>query len=65
MMSYGDKLNLARTRLEASPVWYAHDRPTETPGTHKRILQFNFKGFAGGVPPNTETTAVKPRAGIE
>ena len=37
--------------------------------TDKRAEWFypnlQFKGFAGGVPINTETAAVKPRVGIE
>jgi hypothetical protein len=28
-------------------------------------LDLHLKGFGGGVPLNTETTAVKPRVGIE
>jgi hypothetical protein len=28
-------------------------------------LNLHLKGFGGGVPLNTETTAVKPRVGIE
>jgi hypothetical protein len=64
-MSSGDKLILATTRSKVSPVWYAHAPPAASSEARQRILQFNFKGFAGGVPSNTETTAVKPRVGIE
>jgi hypothetical protein len=63
MMSSGDKLNLAKASLDPSPVWCAHERLITSPARSKRIL--HFKGFAGGVPPNTETAAVKPRVGIE
>jgi hypothetical protein len=62
MMSSGDKLNLARTSFESSPVWCAYEGPITWPGRAKRIL--HFKGFGGGVPLNTETAAVKPRVGI-
>ena len=62
MMSSGDKLNLARTSFESSPTWCAHARPVAGPERAKRIL--HIKGFVGGVPLNTETAAVKPRAGI-
>jgi hypothetical protein len=61
MMSFGDKLNFATTSIGWSPVWCAHERLTAAPGTKKRILQ--FKGFIGGVPPNTERTTVKPWVG--
>ena len=64
-MSSGDKRNLARASFESSPVWCAHDRMTASPESAKQILHFNLKGFGGGVPQNTETAAVKPRAGIE
>jgi hypothetical protein len=63
VMSSGDKLNLARTSFESSPTWCAHEREIAPPERAKRIL--HFKGFGGGVPPNTETAAVKPRVGIE
>ena len=64
-MSFGDKLNLARTSREASPVGSAHDPKTALPRRTKRILDLQIKGFAGGVPLNIETAAVKPRVGIE
>jgi hypothetical protein len=62
VMSSGGKLNLAKTRLNASPVWCAREGSIAPPESAKRIL--HLKGFGGGVPPNTETTAVKPRVGI-
>ena len=61
MMSSGDKLNLARTSREASPVGSAHDQKL---ALLRRILNLNINGFVGGVPLNTETAAVKPRVGI-
>jgi hypothetical protein len=64
VMSSGDKLILAKTRIKSSPVWCAHTPPKASPEMRERILQFNFKGFAGGVPSNTERAAVKPRVGI-
>ena len=64
-MSSGDKLNLARTSREASPVGCAHDQKIASPRRTTRILNLHIKGFAGGVPLNTETAAVKPRVGIE
>jgi len=62
VMSSGGKLNLVKTGFESSPVWFAHVWSIAPPESAKRIL--HFKGFGGGVPPNTETTAVKPRVGI-
>ena len=62
MMSSGDKLNLARTSREASPVGSAHDQKLALP---KLILNLHIKGFGGGVPLNTERAAVKPRVGVE
>jgi len=62
MMSSGDKLNFAKTSFESSPMWCAHEREIARPEIAKRILQ--FKGFAGGVPQNTERTTVKPWVGI-
>jgi len=63
MMSPGAKLNLARKSDHAQPMGSAHRSPKRPPGRLYQILQ--LKGFAGGVPLNTETAAVKPRAGIE
>jgi hypothetical protein len=62
VMSSGDKLNFAKTSIGWSPRWCAHERAVASPEIRKRILQ--SKGFAGGVPPNTERAAVKPRVGI-
>ena len=61
MMSSGDKLNLARMSREPSPVVSAHDQKLSL---FRRILDLHVEGFAGGVPLNTETAAVKPRVGI-
>jgi len=63
MMSSGAKLNLAGTSDRAQPLGCAHGPPKRAPGRNNQILQ--LKGFGGGVPLNTETAAVKPRAGIE
>ena len=62
MMSFGDKLNLAKTSISWSPTRCACERSIAWPEATKRILK--LKGFEGGVPLNTETTAVKPRVGI-
>jgi hypothetical protein len=62
-MSSGDKLKMAKTSIGWSPRWCAHEMPIIAPEPGNRILQ--FKGFLGGVPLNTETAAVNPRAGIE
>ncbi len=63
MMSPGAKLNLARKSDHAQPMWCVHVSPRRAPKRLNQILQ--LKGFGGGVPLNTETAAVKPRAGIE
>jgi hypothetical protein len=42
---------------------YAQWSQTSAPIVFSQNLQ--SKGFGGGVPPNTETAAVKPRVGIE
>ena len=44
-MSSGDKLDLARTSFESSPVWSAHERPIASPGRAERILQFTIEGL--------------------
>ena len=44
------------------PMWCAHAERNRAPKRSDQLLQ--FKGFGGGVPLNTETTAVKPRVGI-
>jgi len=61
MMSIGTKLNLARQSDHAQPMKCAHALLGQ--GRLNEILQ--LKGFGGGVPVNTETAAVNPRAGIE
>jgi len=63
MMSVGAKLILARKSDPAQPVRCVRPSPTRAPKRLDQILQ--LKGFGGGVPLNTETTAVKPRVGIE
>ena len=45
------------------PVGSAHRERGRAPKWFETLL--HFKGFGGGVPLNTETAAVKPRAGIE
>jgi hypothetical protein len=60
-MSDGDKLNFARTSIGWSPVWCAPERSLAAAKTRK--LNLHFKGFVGGVPPNTERTTVKPWVG--
>jgi len=60
-MSTGDNMKIAKTSIGWSPTWCVHERPGATPDRAKRILQ--FKGFAGGVPLNTERTTVKPWVG--
>src|ERR1041385_3187754 len=44
------------------PVWCAHTERIRAPRRFETLLQ--FKGFAGGVPQNTERTTVKPWVGI-
>jgi len=44
------------------PVGSAHRERIHVPKRFETLLQ--FKGFAGGVPPNTERTTVKPWVGI-
>ncbi len=45
------------------PVGFAHRSLKSVPERFDQLLQ--IKGFGGGVPQNTETAAVNPRAGIE
>jgi hypothetical protein len=63
MMSPGAKLNLPIQSDHAQPMGYAHWSLKPATERLNQILQ--LKGFGGGVPLNTETAAVKPRAGIE
>ena len=51
-----------RKRHDGPPVGYARGWRARAPERIETLLQ--SKGFAGGVPPNTETAAVKPRVGI-
>jgi hypothetical protein len=44
------------------PVGSAHRERMRVPRRFEMLLQ--FKGFGGGVPPNTERTTVKPWVGI-
>ena len=61
-MSPKTEQNLAWEDRGSPPVGSARRSPTSTPTRFSETLQ--AKGFAGGVPLNTETTAVKPRVGI-
>jgi hypothetical protein len=70
MMSVTDSLEMAKTKLAKAtrkrpPVRCAHAPSAVLAGPAKRILYLQFKGFLGGVPPNTEKTAVNPRVGID
>ena len=62
MMSTDTKLELARESRGSPPVGHAHRSEKFAPDVLSQILP--SKGFVGGVPLNTETTAVKPRVGI-
>jgi hypothetical protein len=63
MMSGSNKLKMARESRGSQPVECVRRSPESAPGWFDPILQ--IKGFEGGVPLNTETTALKPRVGIE
>ena len=63
MMSDSTKLRMAQRMQNSSPVGFAHGSLISAPGWFETLL--HIKGFAGGVPINTETAAVKPRVGIE
>jgi len=63
MMSDSTKLRMAQRMQNFSPVGSAHRSLISAPGWFETLL--HIKGFAGGVPINTETAAVKPRVGIE
>ena len=63
MMSPGATVELEQAGFGWPPTRCAHDKSKAAPGWKTRFLA--IKGFAGGVPLNTETTAVKPRVGIE
>jgi len=62
MMSPGTKHRKARESRGSPPVGSAHGSRQSAPDELGRILQ--SKGFAGGVPLNTERTTVKPWVGI-
>ena len=61
-MSGSDKLKMAQGSNNSQPVDSIHKSPKTVP--RSIYLNLQFKGFGGGVPINTETTAVKPRVGI-
>ena len=63
MMSDSAKRIQAQECNAIPPMGFAHGRQERAPRRFEMLLQ--FKGFAGGVPQNTETAAVKPRVGIE
>ena len=63
MMSDSTKLKMAQERKNFPPVGSAHRQRIRAPGRFETLL--HIKGFAGGVPLNTETAAVKPRVGVE
>ena len=62
MMSDRAKRIEAKELNDVPPMWCAHAERLRAPRRFETLLQ--FKGFGGGVPPNTETAAVKPRVGI-
>ena len=57
-----NNLKTAQGTLKSRPVDSIYASPITAPERFYPDLQ--FKGFGGGVPINTETTAVKPRVGI-
>jgi hypothetical protein len=63
MMSSDAELKWAEASEYWPPMECASKTPPKLPKRYSRILK--LKGFGGGVPLNTETTAVKPRVGIE
>jgi hypothetical protein len=63
MMLGSDRLKMAQESRGSQPVESVHRLPNSAPPWFEPNLQ--IKGFGGGVPPNTETAAVKPRVGIE
>jgi len=60
-MSADRQLKTAPESRGFPPMGFAHESRKRAPGQFDQLLQ--FKGFGGGVPLNTETTAVKPRVG--
>ena len=63
MMSDPTKLRMAQRMQNSSPMGSAHWSLNSAPGWFETLL--HIKGFAGGVPINTETAAVNPRVGVE
>jgi hypothetical protein len=63
MMAVVAKLEMAPENRGSQSVGSAPRERKRAPGRFRMIL--NIKGFGGGVPLNTETAAVNPRAGIE
>ena len=61
-MSDSAKRIEAQERNDVPLVWYVHAERLRAPRRFETLLQ--FKGFAGGVPQNTERTTVKPWVGI-
>ena len=61
MMSDSAKRIDAQECRGIPPAWCAHAERERAPGRFETLLQ--IEGFGGGVPPNTETAAVKPRVG--
>ncbi len=62
MMSDSTKRIEAQEGRGFPPVGSAHRERIRVPKRFETLLQ--FKGFAGGVPLNTERTTVKPWVGI-
>ena len=62
MMSGSDKLKMAQESRGSQPVECVHRPPPSAPKGFGSNLQ--MKGFAGGVPLNTERATVKPWVGI-
>ena len=63
MMSDSAKRITAPESRGFPPMGSVHRERRRAPKWFETLL--HIKGFGGGVPPNTETAAVKPRAGIE
>jgi hypothetical protein len=62
MMSDSAKRIKAQERGGVPPMGSTHRQRKRAPKRFEMLLQ--FKGFAGGVPQNTERTTVKPWVGI-
>jgi hypothetical protein len=63
MMSADTKSRSAQESSNFPQVGSAHRSSRRAPECRHQNL--HIKGFGGGVPLNTETAAVNPRAGIE